>query len=115
MLFSLFRQSLIPLNFEFEDCLSDDYRWFSTDDIGYYDDMGLLYIHGFCRNPENLFNRVHEYEIEQILCSYPDIVESCAINLDNKHFAAIVVPKESSVNSDYLDTITAYLHGNSAK
>lgn len=103
-------QQVIPLNLDLNECQSGDHRWLNTDDIGYFDDFGVIFIHGQYIDQSNVLLRKRETEIENILCSHPTVAEACAVQLEGKTWSAIVVPSgDHHVSTSHL---TLYLFGN---
>lgn len=92
---SQYSQHLVPLPFETPDgetasvvnqivvkpanSTLPNRRWYRTDDIGYYDEDGLLYVYGKWFNTlgpiTGIRARIQENEIESILLSHPAVEE----------------------------------------
>lgn len=93
--------------------------WFHTGDIGFIDQRGLLHITGrqsdmYISGGSNVYPR----EIEELLLSYPDVLEAAVIGLPDPKWgesgAAVIVCKNASAPLSQ-DALADYLAGKLAK
>lgn len=87
--------------------------WFNTEDIGYFDDNGYLYLSDrakdlIIRGGENIYPA----EIEAVLCEHPDVHEAAAFGIADEKLgeqvAVVVVPKAgASLTEDALRSFSS--------
>ncbi|MDR0926334.1 MAG: AMP-binding protein [Ignavibacteria bacterium] len=87
-----------------KDCFTKD-GWFRTGDMGTLDDKGNLYIRGRCKTmilgPSG--QNIYPEEIEDLLNSYPYVLESLVIEQQDGKLAALIYPDYEAALADNIN------------